>query len=54
MIRRPSIFLGIIVLGIVCWICLLYGATEIAGVAVGGICTILPKILESEEKTING
>ena len=47
---RPGILLGEIVLGTVAiWVACL-GYPEIAGVAVGGICATLPKLVESEEK----
>lgn len=47
---RPAILLGEVVLGIVSWAAMNFGYPEIAGVAVGGICATLPKLVESEEK----
>lgn len=47
---RPAILLGELVLGVVAVIAMYYGFEPIAGVAVGGICATLPKLVESEEK----
>ena len=47
---RPAILLGEIILGLIAGLSVYLGALEIAGVAVGGICATLPKLVESEEK----
>ena len=48
---RPAVLLGEILLGTVAVMAMLLGMEPIAGVAVGGICALLPKLVESEEKT---
>ena len=49
---RPAILLGELALGIVAYFAMQFGYPEIAGVAVGGICATLPKLVESEEKGV--
>jgi len=48
---RPAILLGELVLTFIAWQAMVYGFEPIAGVAVGGICATLPKLVESEEKS---
>jgi hypothetical protein len=47
---RPGILLGELVLAGVAVVALCFDAVEIAGVATGGICAVLPKLVDSEEK----
>ena len=48
---RPAILLGELVLGGIAVVAILFEAKDIAGVAAGGICATLPKLVESEEKS---
>lgn len=48
---RPAILLGETILGAIAIIALFLGYDIAAGVAIGGICATLPKLVESEEKT---
>lgn len=48
---RPAILLGITVLGIAIWLGLFYGNSEVAVGATVGIAGLLPKLVESEEKS---
>lgn len=47
---RPAILLGEIALGLIAYAAMTFGFETVAGAAVGGICAILPKLVESEEK----
>lgn len=51
---RLSIVLGIAALTGIAIEAMILGYEPIAGVCAGGICSLLPKIVESEEHTING
>ena len=46
---RPAILLGELALTAIAIVAMMFGFTEIAGVAVGGICATLPKLVDSEE-----
>jgi len=46
---RPAIWLGIVALSLIAYFAMQFNLPEIAGVAVGGICATLPKLVESEE-----
>lgn len=48
---RPSILMGILVLGAAIYLGLLFDNSEVAVGATVGIASLLPKIIESEEKT---
>ena len=48
---RPSVLLGIVVLGLAVWLGLHYQNSEVAVGATVGIAGLLPKLVESEEKT---
>ena len=49
-----SVIMGIVILGIVACFMAWLGFDNIAGVAVGGICATLPKIVESIAGKSNG
>lgn len=51
---RVSIVLGILVLGAIAYLGLIFNNNEVAVGATVGITALLPKIVESEEKTSNG
>ena len=48
---RLGILLGEFVLGGIAAFALYLGFDTVAGAAVGGICAVLPKLVDSEEKT---
>ncbi len=51
---RLSIVLGELILGAIALVAMQSGLTEVAVGAVTGLVALLPKIIESEEKTIQG
>jgi len=50
---RPSIMLGLVTLAVIGCLGMAWGYEEIAGMAVVGITGLLPKLVDSEEKTQN-
>ena len=48
---RWAVLEGIAVLTAIALLAMFWGFEPIAGVATGGICALLPKLVESEEKT---
>jgi hypothetical protein len=48
---RPAILLGEVILGIIAWGAIQEGMTELATACVVGIAALLPKLVESEEKS---
>lgn len=48
---RPAVLLGEIILGTICALAMYLNYKEVAVAAVVGICALLPKLVDSEEKT---
>ena len=48
---RLAIWLGEITLGLLCWQAMVLGFKEVAVASVVGIVALLPKLVESEEKS---
>ena len=48
---RPAVLLGELLLGIIVALAMLWGFKEVALAGVVGICSLLPKLVDSEEKT---
>ena len=46
---RPAVLLGEVMLGCIAGVGMYLGFENIAAVAVGGICALLPKLVDSEE-----
>ena len=49
---RPAILLGEAMLGLIAFFAMRFGFAEVATAAVAGICATLPKLVESEEKSV--
>ena len=50
---RLGILLGEFMLGTIAGVAMWLGYEPVAAAAVGGICAVLPKLVDSEEKTEN-
>lgn len=48
---RPAVLLGELMLGVIVVVAMMLGFKEIALAAVVGITALLPKLVDSEEKT---
>ena len=48
---RPAVLLGEIILGVICALAMYLNFKEVAVAAIVGITALLPKLVDSEEKT---